>query len=172
MKRILSYTLIFLVITSIGLLNACEDDFIDEGRTSIPSDKSIVAQAEGGTVVLKNGNIILEFPEGAILKKTAIYATACDLSNCSDFIIHPIEIRPNLSFQKPVLLKIRYDCELANENLTKGLFAPCGCFWKNEQQLLFGLDFKPMNCELDPWNKTLSMYLTETGVIAVKCPNP
>lgn len=170
MKRILLYPIIFLVITCIGLLNACkEDDFIDP---PITTDKSIVALAEGGSVVLKNGNIMLEFPEGAIQKNTAIYVTACDLESCSDFIIRPIEITPKLTFQKPVLLKIKYDCELANENLTKGLFVPCGCFWKNERLLLFNTDFKPTNCELDTWNKTLNIYLTETGIIAVKCLKP
>ena len=169
MKKLAKQSTIFALVIfgAIIFSTSCQDEFSEE--TFI--DPMTVAKPGGGIVSLMNGNVTLEFPQGAVNTDVSISVYECEENGCNDFLIKAIEISPKMAFQKPVMLKLRFDCNLANGNINTDSMSPYGCCWNSERVYMHEGLPEMLTCEVDKVNKTISFCISKTGVFAVKCAN-
>jgi len=157
----------FVIFGAIIFSTSCQEPIND-----VPFiDPMTVASPGGGIVSLMNGNVTLEFPQGAVTTDVSISIYECEENGCNDFLIKAIEISPKMAFHKPVMLKLRFDCNLASANLDPDKMNPYGCCWNSERVYLKEGLPEMLTCEVDKVNKTISFCISKTGVFAVKCAN-
>jgi hypothetical protein len=155
-----------LVLSSVLILTSCQSGF-DEVISHPEFGLEGIVSPVGGTLSLLNGDVTLQFPEGAIDFTEQFSVKTCeDPAECI-YLLKMVSIEPYVTFNKPVKLIIRYDGSLMNN---PEVFCPGTCatpfFWDNPQDFLGHMPEKSGECCIDPEKKCISMNIMQTGVYA------
>ena len=171
MKRMIKFQVFGALVLSLAVVfTSCQQEDVE---TTFPTygpeviGPGALISSSGGILSMLDGNVILEFPQGAIDFTEYFKVRICDDPAECKYLLKMISIEPFVTFKKPVKLSITYDKVLMNnpEILCSGISAT-PIFWDSPQDFLNDLPEKCSECFIDPENMCITLYIMQTGVYA------
>jgi len=171
MKRTIKHQLFWaLALTGALLFTSCQEEGDVDDEMYIPVDENFNMTSAGGVLSFYDGDVILSFPEGAILNPQKFTVNVCSGDGECPYLLSPIKIEPFTIFSKPVELSIRYNgCLCTGNNIIDGESCIKVLNWDNQQDFIDQILGEPctfgtfMN---DEASATIILSITQTGVFA------
>jgi len=142
-------------------------DPIPEGYEDYFGYTPNVAKPSGGTLSLLDGNVEMIVPEGAVSVNTVFIAKECENQAQCKFLLKMVRIEPNIVFNKPVTMRLKYNGSLSNNDFQIDNCKPVICYWKNQEDYLNGIKQTCISCCIDSIGLTIDFCSQQTGIFAV-----
>lgn len=170
MKRTIKHQYLWaLALTGALFLFSCQEKGeIDD--LFFPEVETFNMTSSGGVLKFLNGDVILGFPEGAILDPQQFKADVCSGSGECPYLLIPVKIEPFTIFYKPVELSIRFKGCLSSGNKALGGESCIKALnWMNQQDFTDQMMRDPWVCSGIRVNEStgyISLTICQTGVFA------
>jgi len=164
MKRLIKNVVMCTVILLVALaFSSCEEKTYE---IKVPTESNIAWPA-GAFMSYLNGNVKLDVLPGAVTDPVKFTVNECYNGKNCNFLLNVISISPEMRFEGPVNVSLRYNGELANgEDLIDGCRLAVYC-WENQEEFYNGAEGEILCCDRDEDNCTINFCIKQTGIFAV-----
>jgi len=170
MKQLPKHIITSLLV--IFLLSSCERE---ENIYELNETKKIdtdLADPEGSILTFLNGKVTLDVPPEAVPKHIKLSVIelldneCMDMSDCN-WIVKMIAIEPQMAFGKPVIVRMEYDRDRVNSELSLHGCAPVIYYWPSDEDFVLLRRREIVNYEFDDSNKSIHFEIKQTGLFAI-----
>lgn len=170
MKRTIKHQLLWaLAFTGALVFSSCQEEN-DSDDLYIPDEENFNMTSAGGLLTFFDGDVMLNFPEGAILDPQQFKVNVCSGEGECPYLLSPVKIEPFTIFSKPVELSIRYNGCLCNgDNLIDGVLCLKAFNWENQQDFIDQVQGEPCSFGsllVEEEIGYIFLSITQTGVFA------
>lgn len=176
MKKTIKHHLLWALAFAGALaFTSCQEEN-DSNDLFIPDEETFNMTVTGGVLTFFDGDVILSFPEGAILDPQRFTVNVCSGTGECPYLLSPVKIEPFTVFNKPVELTVSLNGCLCNGNsIIDGATCLKVLNWNNQQDFIDQIQGEPCifgSVMIDEASGTITLNITQTGVIAFLDDSP
>lgn len=167
-KRHPATVVLFFFSVMTVIFTACDDPYSSINGPDL--DPNMVTSM-GGTVYAMNRNVMLIVPYAAVVSpvKFIIYEYYNEFNY--NLFLKMVVIEPIMDFKQPIIVKLRYDGDLANGTTLCESMNLTVYYWDDPEDYITQEPAKQQCCMIDRENKTIDFCITRTGFFAVAVTN-